>query len=93
MYYTAWSFERKSSFPIVKIIGQTDEKEAELGLVSVAILLVKKAEYFKGIPCQEEPVFPKLEPGTKISISFSILFQNEEDFIEFTKSCQDNGIV
>lgn len=93
MHLTAWSFHRTSSFPIVKVIGESAEKEAELGLVSVAILLVKKAECFNGVPCQEEPVFPKTDSGSKISISFSILFKNEKDFIEFTKSCQDNGLV
>ena len=93
MYYTAWHLERKSSFPIVKVIGETDENGAELNLISVAILLVKKAECFDGVPCQEDPIFPKLERGSKVAVSFSILFKNENDFIEFTKSFQDNGIT
>lgn len=92
MYYTAWHLERKSSFPIVKVIGETDEKGAERSLLSVAILLVKKAECFDGVPCQEEPIFPDLERDSKVAVSFSILFKNENDFVEFTKSFQDNGI-
>lgn len=92
MYYTSWHIERKSSFPMIKVIGESDQKEAELGLVSVAILLIKKAEYFEGIPCQENPIYPKLEPGSKISISFSILFKDENGFIEFAKAFEDNEI-
>ena len=80
-----WMFKRSGSLPILNAVGGCNEtdKEAESILIGTAVEYIDKAGDFNGIP---HGINPKFSNGNNMEISFSIMFPNENDILEFIKS-------
>ena len=80
---TMWSFQENEFIPILDVKGENPEKESERGMFYEAVIIIKKAGEFNGIPLQKEP-----EPANHIArtVSFSIIFRNNEELKSFMKA-------
>ena len=78
MIHTQWDFLRTNMvFPILKVRGKCDDKNAEGVLIKEALKIIKEVNGFNGALCTDEPLNYET---AKISIYFSFIFKSEADF-------------